>query len=120
MSLFKNQYSYVQEELKNLPEFDDLPKGKLKNFTSKISYALSLGLKEKEIFFFGLMQWASILFAYLLWVQMLAWILSFHMGRFEARTIACAQLLKNRRRNNYLNWQVCDSIHTLFFLFFGC
>lgn len=74
MSLFKNQYSYVQEELKNLPEFDDLPKGKLKNFTSKISYALSLGLKEKEIFFFGLMQWASILFAYLLWVQMLAWI----------------------------------------------
>ena len=41
---------------------------------SKIGYALSLGLKEKEIFFFGLMQWIFVLLAYILWLQMLSWI----------------------------------------------
>ena len=48
--LFKNKYNFVREELKDLPEFSELPKGKLKDFTSRIKYALLLGLKEKEIF----------------------------------------------------------------------
>ena len=55
MNLFKNKYDFVREELKDLPEFGNLPKGKFKDFGSRIGYALSLGLKEKEIFFFGLM-----------------------------------------------------------------
>lgn len=71
---FKNNMAFVQDELKDLPELKNLPKGNTKDFTSKISYALSLGLKEKEIFFFGLLQWVSVLLAYLLWLQMLYWI----------------------------------------------
>ena len=74
MNLFKNKYDFVRDELKDLPEFSELPKGKLKDFTSRIKYALLLGLKEKEIFFFGAMQWLSIVLAYLLWLQMLYWI----------------------------------------------
>ena len=74
MELFKNKYDFVRDELKDLPEFSELPKGKLKDFTSRIRYALSLGLKEKEIFFFGAMQWLSVVLAYFLWVQMLYWI----------------------------------------------
>lgn len=73
-SRFGNNIAFVQDELKDLPELKNLPKGNTKDFTSKISYALSLGLKEKEIFFFGLFQWASIVLAYLLWLQMLYWI----------------------------------------------
>ena len=74
MDLFKNKYDFVRDELKDLPEFSELPKGKLKDFTSRIKYALLLGLKEKEIFFFGAMQWLSVVLAYLLWLQMLYWI----------------------------------------------
>jgi len=74
MELFKNKYDFIRDELKDLPEFSELPKGKLKDFTSRIKYALLLGLKEKEIFFFGVMQWLSIILAYLLWLQMLYWI----------------------------------------------
>ena len=74
MDLFKNKYNFVRDELKDLPEFSELPNGKLKDFTSRIKYALLLGLKEKEIFFFGLMQWISVVLAYLLWIQMLYWI----------------------------------------------
>ena len=74
MDLFKNKYDFVRDELKDLPEFSELPKGKIKDFTSRIKYALSLGLKEKEIFFFGAMQWLSVVLAYLLWLQMLYWI----------------------------------------------
>ena len=70
----RNPLAFVQDELKDLPELKNLPKGNTKDFTSKISYALSLGLKEKEIFFFGLLQWASVILAYLLWLQMLYWI----------------------------------------------
>ena len=68
---FKNNMAFVQDELKDLPELKNLPKGNTKDFTSKISYALSLGLKEKEIFFFGLLRWVSVLLAYWLWLQML-------------------------------------------------
>ena len=74
MELFKNKYEFVQKELSTLKDFDNLPKGKIKDFTSRIKYALGLGLKEKEIFFFGLMQWISVILAYLLWLQMLYWI----------------------------------------------
>lgn len=73
-SPFKNNIAFVQDELKDLPELKKLPKGSRKDFTSKISYALLLGLKEKEIFFFGILQWAAVILAYLLWVQMLHWI----------------------------------------------
>jgi hypothetical protein len=74
MELFKNKYEFVQKELSTLKDFDSLPKGNIKDFTSRIKYALGLGLKEKEIFFFGLMQWVSVILGYLLWLQMLYWI----------------------------------------------
>ena len=53
---------------------DSKPEGGIKSFDSRIGYALYLGLKEKEIIVFGLLQWVSIGLAYLLWVQMLDWI----------------------------------------------
>ena len=62
MELFKNKYEFVQKELSTLKDFDSLPKGNIKDFTSRIKYALGLGLKEKEIFFFGLI--SSIFFLY--------------------------------------------------------
>ena len=65
---------------RELPALPDIQK-KLTNketeysdFTSKAGYALSLGLKEKEIFFFGGMQWLAVALGYLLWTQMLFWI----------------------------------------------
>jgi len=60
MELFKNKYDFVRDELKDLPEFSELPKGKLKDFTSRIR--------------FGAMQWLSVVLAYFLWLQMLYWI----------------------------------------------
>lgn len=74
MAAFSNKLDFVRAELKELPGFDGLPRGKIRDFTSRIKYALLLGLKEKEIFFFGLMQWMSIVLAYMLWLQMLDWI----------------------------------------------
>jgi uncharacterized membrane protein len=69
-----NSIRFVRDEIKRLPGVDRKPSGGVAAFTSRIGYALSLGLKEKEIFFFGLLQWAAIAMAYLLWVQMLEWI----------------------------------------------
>lgn len=69
-----NKIDFVRDEIKNIPGIDKKPAGGIGSFTSRISYAISLGLKEKEIFFFGLLQWASIGIGYLLWVQMLDWI----------------------------------------------
>jgi len=69
MDLFKNDINFVTDDLKGFIEKNDLPETKVKNFTSRIKYALLLGFKEKEIFFFGLIQWLAILLAYLLWVQ---------------------------------------------------
>ena len=75
-----NQLRFVQEEIAELDEVkqqietESQPKADRKDFTKNIGYALSLGLKEKEIFFFALMQWLCIGLAYLLWVQMLGWI----------------------------------------------
>ena len=69
----------MQRELAALPEIQKIPKdietdSEASGFASKAGYALSLGLKEKEIFFFGGMQWLAVAIAYLLWTQMLFWI----------------------------------------------
>ena len=69
---FSNKIEFIMDEIGEMPEMENLPKGNTKDFTSKIGYALSLGLKEKEIFFFGLMQWIFVLLAYILWLQMLS------------------------------------------------
>ena len=71
---FSNKIIFLQEEISKFPEMNDLPEGDRKDFTSKISYALSLGFKEKEIFFFGVMQWIFVFLACILWIQMLFWI----------------------------------------------
>ena len=69
----------MQRELAALPEIQKIPTDietdpEASGFASKAGYALSLGLKEKEIFFFGGMQWLAVALAYLLWTQMLFWI----------------------------------------------
>ncbi len=69
-----NEISFIRDEIKALPGIKRKPAGGIGSFTSRIGYALSLGFKEKEIFFFGLLQWAAIGIGYLLWVQMLDWI----------------------------------------------
>jgi len=72
-NVFK-QLEFVRHELKDLPGIDKKPSGGVSSFFSRVGYALSLGFKEKEIIAFGLLQWAAITLAYLLWVQMLDWI----------------------------------------------
>lgn len=69
-----NKIEFVRDEIKEIPGIDKKPTGGISGFSSRIGYAISLGLKEKEIFLFGLLQWASIAIGYLLWVQMLDWI----------------------------------------------
>ena len=66
----------MQVELAELPDIQNMSTNTDKDSTSglKAGYALSLGLKEKEIFFFGGMQWLAVAMAYLLWTQMLFWI----------------------------------------------
>jgi Zn-finger nucleic acid-binding protein/uncharacterized membrane protein len=65
---------FVRDAIKDTPGIEFKPQGGIRNFGSKIGYALSLGFKEKEIFVFGLLQWVAIALAYLLWIQMLDWI----------------------------------------------
>jgi Zn-finger nucleic acid-binding protein len=72
-NVFK-QLEFVRNELVDIPEINQKPTGGIGRFTSRVGYAMSLGLKEKELFIFGLLQWAAIALAYLLWVQMLGWI----------------------------------------------
>ncbi len=69
-----NTIDFIRDEIKELPDIDKKPSGGIGSFSSRFGYAISLGLKEKEIFFFGLLQWTSIGIGYLLWVQMLDWI----------------------------------------------
>ena len=66
----------MQVELAELPDIQNMSTNTDKDSTSglKAGYALSLGLKEKEIFFFGGMQWLAVSLGYLLWTQMLFWI----------------------------------------------
>ena len=49
---FSNNIKFVSDEISEMPEMKNLPKGNLNDFTSKIGYAISLGFKEKEIFLF--------------------------------------------------------------------
>lgn len=69
-----NKINFVRDEIKEIPNIDKKPAGGIKSFNSRVGYAISLGLKEKEIFVFGLLQWVSIGIGYLLWIQMLDWI----------------------------------------------
>lgn len=69
-----NKIDFVRDEIKDIPDVDKKPSGGIGSFGSRVGYAISLGFKEKEIIFFGLLQWASIGIGYLLWVQMLDWI----------------------------------------------
>lgn len=65
---------FVRDSIKDTPGIEYRPQGGIRNFSSKIGYALYLGFKEKEIFVFGLLQWVTVAAAYLLWIQMLDWI----------------------------------------------
>ncbi len=69
-----NKIDFVRDEIQKISGIDKKPSGGIASFSSRIGYAISLSLKEKEIFFFALLQWAAIGLAYLLWVQMLDWI----------------------------------------------
>lgn len=69
-----NKIDFVRDQIKDIPDIDKKPSGGISSFGSRISYAISLSFKEKEIFFFSFLQWASIGIGYLLWVQMLDWI----------------------------------------------
>ncbi len=69
-----NQIEFVRDRIKKLRHIDEKPVGGLGAFGSRIGAALMLMMKEPEILFFCLLQWASIGAAYLLWIQMLDWI----------------------------------------------
>jgi uncharacterized membrane protein len=69
-----SEIGFVRDEIKHITHVNKKPSGGIRSFGSRISYAVSLGFKEKEIVLFGLLQWVSIGIGYLLWVQMLDWI----------------------------------------------
>lgn len=69
-----NQIDFVTDQIRQLPGINQKPSGGVRGFASRIGSSLALGLKEKEIVLFGLLQWASMGLGYLLWVQMLDWI----------------------------------------------
>lgn len=69
-----NKIDFVRNEIKDIPNINKKPSGGISRFCSRIGYAISLAFKEKEIFFFSLLQWVSIGLGYLLWVQILNWI----------------------------------------------
>ena len=73
---FRNNIAFVKDEISELPQMKNLSEedkeGNKKDFTSKIGYAISLGFKEKEIFFFGVMQWIFVILGCILWLQMLS------------------------------------------------
>lgn len=71
---FFNKIDFIRDEISEIPDIKRKPRGGINTFTSKISLALSLIFKEKEIITFALLQWGSIAIGYLLWVQMLDWI----------------------------------------------
>ena len=62
------------DELTKFVDNEEKPESAIKTFTSRIRYALMLGLKEKEIFFFGLLQLLVIMVGYVFWLQVLNWI----------------------------------------------
>ncbi len=73
ISIPKN-ISFLTDELTEFIKKEEKPKALIENFTSRIGDALLLGLKEKEIFFFGLFQFLSVMVGYVLWLQVLNWV----------------------------------------------
>ena len=68
------KYFNSMDELTKFVDNEKKPESEIKTFTSRIRYALMLGLKEKEIFFFGLLQLLVIMVGYIFWLQVLNWI----------------------------------------------
>ena len=68
------KYFNSMDELTKFVDNQKKPESEIKTFTSRIRYALMLGLKEKEIFFFGLLQLLVIMVGFVLWLQLLNWI----------------------------------------------
>lgn len=68
------KYFNSMDELTKFVDNEKKPESEIKTFTSRIRYALMLGLKEKEIFFFGLLQLLVIMVGYVFWLQVLNWI----------------------------------------------
>ena len=79
MGIF-NEIDFVRNEIEDIANVEKKPSGGIRSFGSRIGYAISLGLKENEIFFFGLLQWAAIGIGYLLWVQIFDWLPNETMG----------------------------------------
>ena len=52
MELF-NKLSFVREDIKEFSESMGKPSGGISGFLGRVSYALSLAFKEKEIFIFA-------------------------------------------------------------------
>ena len=69
-----HKYFNSMDELTKFVDNEEKPESEIKTFTSRIRYALMLGLKEKEIFFFGLLQLLVIMVGYVFWLQVLNWI----------------------------------------------
>ena len=67
-------YHYVTDQLIDFTEKEKRPDLDRGQFTGRIKAALALGLKEKEIFFFGLLQLLAIMVGYAIWLQVLNWI----------------------------------------------
>ena len=74
LKLFSKNYRYVTNELADFTEKEKRPDLDRGQFTGRIKSALALGLKEKEIFFFGLLQLLAIMVGYTIWLQVLNWI----------------------------------------------
>ena len=74
LKLFSKNYQYVTNELADFTEKEKRPDLDRGQFTGRIKSALALGLKEKEIFFFGLLQLLAIMIGYAIWLQVLNWI----------------------------------------------
>tara|TARA_B110000444_G_C18792923_1_gene573354 strand:- start:263 stop:1336 length:1074 start_codon:yes stop_codon:yes gene_type:complete len=72
--LFSKNYRYVTDQLTDFTEKEERPDLNRGEFTGRIKTALALGLKEKEILFFGLLQLLAIMVGYAIWLQALNWI----------------------------------------------
>ena len=46
-----SQLDFVKNEIKEIPDIDQIPHGEIEDFSSRVGYALSLGLKEKIFLF---------------------------------------------------------------------
>lgn len=74
---YSNKLGFVAEAIRDLPETEaDKPDKDVaaRSFFDRAAYSYQLGVKEPELFVFGILQWASIGVGYFLWIQMLDWI----------------------------------------------